>query len=317
MTSCDKARIELPDNGEIVEIVDEDAIYWKVRENQWIFSTMKHNYLWADELKDSLEYDYSLEPEKFFLSMKVPQDRFSYLEPYSGYVPPTKTQGNSKSVFLDTVYTVSGKNIGYIKYDGFETKADVTDAAYHLLDKKIEELIIDLRDNPGGYVNTGVYFASLILPLKYMGELFALEEYNREISERKIREHGSPRDTIYFNDDAVCISRNLKIERVFFLIGKHSASCSELMINSLRPYMPVITIGQTTTGKDVGMHSFAGQHFKNQLWPITFRTYNRDNIPVPVTGIVPDIYVEDSPVGVIGDVEEPLLKKAIDCIIRN
>lgn len=317
MVSCHKDENKLPDIGEIIEIVDEDAIYWRIRENQWIYSTMRHNYLWADELKDSLEYDYSLEPEKFYRSMKVSQDRFSYLEPYDGYVPPTKANVDDKSVFLDTVYSVHGKNIGYIKYDGFETKAAVTDVAYRMLDKKIDELVVDLRDNPGGYVNTGVYFASLILPLKFKGGLFATEEYNREISEQKIREHGSPRDSVFFSDDAVCISRNLNLERIFFLIGKHSASCSELMINSLKPYMPVVTIGQTTTGKDVGMHSFSGQHFRNMLWPITFRTYNRDNIPVPVTGFIPDIYVENDQSKVIGDLEEPLLKKAIDYIISN
>lgn len=52
--------------------------------------------------------------------------------------------------------------------------------------------------------------------------------------------------------------------------------------------------------------------------PITFRTYNAAGVPVPVTGIVPDIlYEEDSISGKIGDVNETLLGRAIEEITKT
>lgn len=82
--------------------------------------------------------------------------------------------------------------------------------------------------------------------------------------------------------------------------------------------MTVVVIGLTTTGKDVGMTPLMSQRCKYVLMPITFRTYNAVGVPVPMTGIVPDIlYEEDSITGRIGDVNETLLGRALEEIIKT
>lgn len=298
------------------EIINEDVVKWRKEQNGWIFSSMKRYYLWTDELKDSSSYDYSLEPESFFKSMLVPQDRFSYLELYDGYVPRTKDALNA-SVSLDTMYLVGSRRVGYFVYDRFNMEADVTDVALRMAERRVDELVVDLRRNGGGYVNTCNYLASLILPINLKGVLFYTAEYNRYISADNLRRTGSERAKEYFRKDYLIENMNLNLKRVFFLITSSSASASELLINSLKPYMAVITIGETSRGKDVGMTGISAQHYKYRLWPITFRTYNADNVPVPVTGLVPDIPVENAAPNLVGNTDEPLLSAAIDYIKKN
>ena len=298
------------------EIINEDVIKWREEQNRWIYSSMKRNYLWADQLKDSSKYDYSLEPESFFKSMLVSQDRFSYLEPYDGYVPRTKGALNA-SVSLDTMYIVGNRRVGYVVYDSFDKESDISDVALRMAERRIDELVVDLRRNGGGYLNTCNYLASLILPLKFKGELFYTSEYNKYIADENFKKTGSRTTSAYFRTDFLITNLNFGLRRVFFLTTSRSASASELLINSLRPYMQVVSIGETSRGKDVGMIGISGQHYKYQLWPITFRTYNADNVPVPVTGLLPDIPVENTSPALLGNIGEPLLSAAIDYILNN
>ncbi len=81
--------------------------------------------------------------------------------------------------------------------------------------------------------------------------------------------------------------------------------------------MEVITIGEQTTGKGVGMETFSNKYNKYQLVPITFQYYNAVGETVPIEGLVPDYIVEgalDIDRDYIGDTSEPLLKTALDLI---
>ena len=285
-------------------------------QDRWIYSEMAQNYFWADKMKDSLDCDYSLPPDQFFRTLIVDEDRFSYCYPNSGYSPRTKGVDLNESVKLDSIYVIDGMRIGYFYYSGFETEADVTDVILKL--KGVEELVIDVRNNPGGYVATCIYLSSLIAPKEARGKLFCSYKYNDRISRINKEKTGEEYKYSYFKDDALTANRALSLARLYVLTGPHSASASELLINCLRPYMPVIVIGSTTTGKDVGMSPLSSRYCKYVLMPITFRTYNADGIPVPVTGIIPDFpYDTDSVSGVIGDIGETLLAKAIEEIIKT
>ena len=99
------------------------------------------------------------------------------------------------------------------------------------------------------------------------------------------------------------------------LTTKNTASASEALIIGLRPYMKVITIGTTSCGKDVGSYTIADNRYKYQLQPITFRYYNALNYSTPVTGIVPDIQVQDDLSHQRGDTNEALLHAAINYLL--
>lgn len=312
LSGCQEDDVFLPDINEVIENTNE--IQWRKQQNAWIYAQMRHNYFWTDQLMDSTDYDYTLEPSEFFESMIVSEDRFSYCRRYDGYGHQVKGADLNETVAFDSVYFIGNKRVGYFVYDEFDTEADITDVVLRFRRNGIDDLVIDLRDNPGGHIATCIHLASLILPSEHLGELFCTYRYNHYLSDEYRKATGYPFSVDYLNNDNLTAVRNLNLQRLFCLVNKSSASCSELLINSLRPYMDVVAIGETTCGKDVGMRSIHNHKYMYELYPITFRTYNAVGDSVPTTGIVPDIYIQDTARPPIGDINEPMLKVALDYI---
>lgn len=51
-----------------------------IEDNEWIYSTMKQNYLWYDQMPTPSEDDFFAEPEDFFYDLLISTDKFSYFE---------------------------------------------------------------------------------------------------------------------------------------------------------------------------------------------------------------------------------------------
>lgn len=315
--SCQEADSFLNNEDEI--IINYDELKWRQDQNSWIFSQMKEHYFWSEQLNDSLSYDFSLEPGVFFESMLVDEDRFSYCFYNEEYIADTKGQNLNETVSIDTVFLYKNflrtRKIGYFVYDAFNSEADITDIILKFNRSGLDDLIIDLRDNPGGLVATGIHLASLISE-NTVGELFCKFRYNQNLTEKLYKETGSKYEFFYFKNDSATRNRNLHLSRVFFLVNSKSASCSELIINCLRPYMEVIAVGETTVGKDVGMYAIKNNRYKYVLEPITFRTYNAQGDSVPQTGIIPDILVKEKGNQFVPSLNEPYIKSVIDYIDR-
>lgn len=297
-------------------IEDFSETQWREVQNKRTYALMKENYFWTEYLKDSASYDFSLEPGLFFESMIVEQDRFSYCYVNEEYKPSTRGTNLNETVSLDSIYAYGNRRIGYFVYDEFNTEADITDIILKFRVGHLNDLIIDLRSNPGGLVRTCRHLASLIVPQEHIGKLFATYRYNSLRTKQLYEETGSPIRFEYLNDDENTKRRNLDMKRLFCLVDRYSASCSELLINSLRPYMEVVVIGDITLGKDVGMEVYSNPKYKYVLTPIVFRTYNAVGDSVPMTGIEPDIYVKRNNLP-LGDTRESYLRAALDYIINN
>src|SRR5690606_25817068 len=79
---------------------------------------------------------------------------------------------------------------------------------------------------------------------------------------------------------------SLNLHQVHILTSPSTASASELVINGLRPYINVIQIGETTTGKNVGSITLydsanfrkegASPAHKYAMQPIVLKIVNRD-----------------------------------------
>lgn len=231
------------------------------------------------------------------------------------------------SVLLDSVYTVSNKQIGYLCYLEYGQPEDFLSAFKNFKNKDIDELVLDLRYNPGGLVSTCRKLCSLIVPSTAYGNLFQQNSYNDIVSIENLQLYGNERTFSYFEapntDNVPTLGLKydfLNLKKVYILTSSHTASASESTIYCLKPYMDVTTIGSTTVGKGVGMQTISSNKYKYALVPITFRYYNSKDETVPDAGIIPDYIMEDSyftPKSEIGDTSEPLLSKALELIVPS
>ena len=121
---------------------------------------------------------------------------------------------------------------------------------------------------------------------------------------------------------------SLNLDRVFILTSARTASASELLINGLDPYIDVIHIGDFTVGKNQGsitVYDYINDsRDKNPnhmyaMQPIVLKIGNVAGYTDFPNGLEPDIFIKESLLnpGVLGDIEEPLLKIAIDQISGN
>jgi C-terminal processing protease CtpA/Prc len=94
------------------------------------------------------------------------------------------------------------------------------------------------------------------------------------------------------------------------ITSRSTASASEALMNGLKPYVNIVTIGDTTNGKPVGMNGWAiGQ--KYWFWPITFKIVNAQDQGDYFSGISPNKVVSDYITHDFNDREELCLKEAI------
>ena len=233
------------------------------------------------------------------------------------FIDCANTRGTNLAytVPLDSVYFLSEHRIGYFIYDQFVSSADVAQIVTRMKYLQISDLVIDLRYNPGGYVSTSCYLASMLAPKQCLGKLYQLQRFNHIQTVSKQVNGGAGIDSVFFEKGYTASQRNLDLKRLVVLTTKNTASASEALIIGLRPYMKVITIGTTSCGKDVGSYTIADNRYKYQLQPITFRYYNALNDSTPVTGIVPDIQVQDDLSHQRGDTNEALLHAAINYLL--
>jgi C-terminal processing protease CtpA/Prc len=108
---------------------------------------------------------------------------------------------------------------------------------------------------------------------------------------------------------------NISLERLFVITSTSSASASEAIINGLRPHLPVITIGNRTHGKPVGMNVWRVNGYA--VAPITFKVANANGEAEYFNGITADASVNDDLQVGFGDTSEDCLAQALHYIAHG
>ena len=206
-------------------------------------------------------------------------------------------------VLFDTVYSKNGQNIGYFVFNTFSnvtnsngntlTKQEIDRVFAKFSAANISNLIVDLRYNGGGSVNTAEYLDGVMAPANVAGKLMYKYIYNDKLT-ASASQVGLQENVLFKSGG------NLNLSNVFFIGGRNTASASELTLNNLKPYMNVKLVGQKTYGKPVGFFSFSISIFKNKvetfladLYAINFETRNAANQGGYFDGINPDIAATD------------------------
>ncbi len=236
----------------------------------------------------------------------------------------TKTTLSENPILIKNVITVGTKKIGYLMYNGFYADFDSQlNAAFgDFKTQGITDLVLDLRYNSGGSVRTATYLASMITG-QFTGKVFAKQQWNTKIN--SYFETNDPNGLRNFFTDKIGSTpiNSVNMSKVYILTTKSSASASELVINGLKPHINVVQIGDVTTGKNVGSVTLydspdfsatnRNPKHKYAMQPIVLKIVNSDGFGDYFNGLTPTHELKEtiSTFGVLGDVNEPLLKLAI------
>jgi C-terminal processing protease CtpA/Prc len=200
----------------------------------------------------------------------------------------------------------SGKKIGHFIYDQFTSSSieEIDEAFNEFKKNNIDELIIDLRYNGGGALNTASILLDKIAGYNNDTKLQFYLNYNDKMQ--------SSNESYYFDKDDNSLS---SLKRVFFLTTDQTASASEVVINSLRSYMDVKLIGSTTHGKPTGM---SGKDFGEYIyWLINFTILNADHNGEFYGGMLVNCESRDNINYLRDDVNGNMLKEALYYIKTN
>ena len=180
-----------------------------------------------------------------------------------------------RKVFINSVNSEEHGNVGYIKIDTFS--ATTVDQIKKVLDgfsKNINSVVIDVRDNTGGYLDTAYDVANLFLPK------------GKVIYQLKNREGVT---TSYKADSGVY----RKFNKMVVVINESSASASEILTLALKESGNATVVGTKSYGKGTvqetaNLKSGSMIKFTTSYW------LSPKGNSINKTGITPDIKIEDA-----------------------
>lgn len=247
----------------------------------------------------------------------------------------TKTEVTENPIKIAKVINDGNHKIGYLMYNQFSSSFDLqlNQTFANFKGEGITDLVLDLRYNGGGSVSSAIYLSSMITG-QFTNEVFANKVWNEKVMAVLNNESVIDRftDMIIKKDNSGNIIaeetiNSLNLQSLYVIVSEQTASASELIINSLNPYIDVKLIGTETVGKQVASITLydSDDYFKNgpnfnnsHTWamqPIVLEIQNKNGQNAP-NGFLAEIQIEEdySNLGQLGDANEPLLARAIQYI---
>lgn len=215
-------------------------------------------------------------------------------------ISSTKSTFIINTVLVSDILQLPSGPTGHLVFDAFITPtADELATAFAFFKANhIKDLILDLRYNTGGFLNIAQVLASYIAGNSKVGAVFARLQYNNK--------QQNSNSTFLFKTTPY----SLDLSRIIVITTRSTASASEALINGLKPFVNVVTLGDTTNGKPTGMNGWdVGK--KYFMWPVTFRMVNAQNQGDYYNGFAPTKVLHDDITRDFNDPEELCLKEAI------
>lgn len=219
-------------------------------------------------------------------------------EPFDVSIIRDKIEMKSlKLSFREIIQNGENKTVAVIRLIRFgdDTKPLFEQAVNEILTKNASKVILDLRNNPGGYLQTAVDLAS-----------FWLEEDKLVVKEQKKGEEGNK----YFSSG----DGRLKSIDTIVLVNGGSASASEILAGALHDYGLVKLIGEKTFGKGsvqelIDLKNGTGVKVTVAKWITpSGKNLNKD-------GLVPDIEVKLSEEDIKAE-KDPQMERALEVILK-
>lgn len=168
-------------------------------------------------------------------------------------------------------YRMLDNEVGYILISEFSTKCDeeFEAAVAQLQSQGMKRLVLDVRSNPGGYVEQAVSIADMLLP---EGVVVSLRD-----KDGKTQDYTSDAD-------------QLGIPMVV-LVNEYSASASEILVGALKDYGVATVVGMKTYGKGIVQMMFPLS--AGGALDVTIASYYTPNgTSIHGVGIAPDVEIQ-------------------------
>jgi carboxyl-terminal processing protease len=191
------------------------------------------------------------------------------------------------SVKLKWAKSPKGKKVAHIVVSSFndDTVDRFTDAVTEAEAKGAEAVILDLRSNPGGYLNAAIAMLGEWVP----GEVAVMERYSDGSTETD-RAHGLGR---------------FKTMPTVVMVNEGSASASEIMAGALHDHGKAVLIGALTFGKGSVQDLIPFKDGSSVKLTIA-EWLTPDGRNIDRDGIEPDYYVNKTPEDYDQDRDPPL-----------
>jgi len=215
-------------------------------------------------------------------------------------ITTTKTTFTLNTVLdYDTLHLKTGIT-GHLVFEQFiePSNAELEKAFAFFKGNNINNIIVDLRYNGGGDLTVLQNLAAYIGGSSKFGKPFLTLTHNEQQTSRN--------KTYNFGTVASPVS----VGKMIVITTRSTGSASEDLINGLKPFMEIKTVGDTTNGKPVGMYGFKHSTLY-MFWPISFALLNTAGEGDFYDGFFPEKYVPDDITHDWGDRDESCLKEAI------
>ena len=205
----------------------------------------------------------------------------------------------NENLYKWNIFEVNGKNVAYILYNEFgdNDTQNLSNMFSQLSGQTINDIVLDLRYNPGGYVNTAQLISTNLAPQEAMGNVFLKMTHNDKINRT---------DILNFEPGLLAGAASLNYENLYIITSSNTASASEIVINCLKPYMAgrLIQVGTATFGKNVAQQLYTDEVQAPMLefWLTNSLLSNAENNSDYYTnGLLPDYEISENLKGELGE----------------
>ena len=211
-----------------------------------------------------------------------------------------KSEVTTNTVLHASVAIDGDKRIGYLVFNSFIelSETELEQAFAEFAAQGVNELVLDLRYNGGGLIRVANQLSTQIAQSAVLNQVFIKYQYN----DKNTAKNTTSRFSLGQGQTV------LNLDRVFVLTTDGTCSASEMVINSLSPFVDVVQVGSRTCGKPVGMQPDSIGNYV--LFAINFQTVNALDQGDYFDGLAPTCAATDTIVGDWGVNSDPLYAEA-------
>lgn len=199
-------------------------------------------------------------------------------------VPVVETEQRSDGIFVIRLVSFTANSPQLFR-----------EALREFVESGLTKLVLDLRGNPGGYLEAAVDIASWFLP---SGRVIVTEDYG-----------GNQESVVHRSRGYNVFNQNLKM---VILVDKGSASASEILAGALRDHNIAKLVGTATFGKG-SVQELVDITPDTSLKVTVARWLTPKDTPIPTDGIKPDTEVSISEDDIKVD-KDPQMDKAVELL---